>query len=92
MANDRKPDELTTPPEPDRTYAGPKEELEALRGRQRRLEEEYKPRPEGQKEQDQKEEPESEEQPESKEAPADERKPTLRQRAIAFPREHPIGS
>jgi membrane fusion protein (multidrug efflux system) len=92
MANNRKPDELTALPEPDRTYAGLKNELEALRERQRRLEEEYRPRRhEEATEQDQKEEREGEQEPEETEAPAEEKKPTLRQRAIAFPREHPIG-
>jgi membrane fusion protein (multidrug efflux system) len=89
MASNRKPDEvITTPTEPDRTYADLKRELEALRERQQRLDEEYRERP---KEQGQKQEPEREQKPEAKESPAEEEKRTLRQRAVAFPREHPIG-
>jgi hypothetical protein len=90
MPADREPDQLTTS-ESDQPYAGLKAELEALRERQQRLEQEYPPQDGGEKEPEQNQKPQDDQKPDTKEATPEAKKTPLRKRLLAFPRTHPIG-
>src|SRR5579871_3389695 len=82
------PKSLPRPAEPDGDYENLRAELEAVRARQRALEEKYEHRNGKNGAESHKSAPSEEQEEKEGEEP---KKPPLRQRLAAIPREHPVG-